>query len=57
MKKYLVIFILFWCTAVLTQNLEVQTNRNNEPRNIMTNNHDPNLKSFAETYFYKSKKD
>src|SRR4030066_2434892 len=59
MKKFLILLILFgFCyTKILAQNNDIETYQDKEPRKIFMNSHDPNLKSFPEKSFYKSRED
>lgn len=54
---FVVVLFNFGCSIVLAQNHDMETYQNKEPRKIMMNSHDPNLKSFPEKSFYQSRKD
>lgn len=59
MKIFLFLLILFgFCyPKILAQNFDVETYQDKESRKVMMNTHDPNLKSFPEKSFYKSRDD
>lgn len=57
MQKHLLVFILFCCSTIIAQNLEIQTSQNNETTKMPLKKYDLNLKSFSEKSFYRSRAD
>ncbi len=54
---FLLILVVFCDPKILAQDYDTESYRDNEPRKVIINTHDPNLKSFPEKSFYKQKAD